>query len=350
MIEALTKLTYDDCKKSCPNVQDFANLKDQAILVTGGTGFIGKWIAEMVSYLNEVGSINIKLYLLGRNIKTFELEVPHLSSKENIVLIEQDVRNLYTLPTDVNYIINASGTPDNREHISQPLRTVETFYKGTNAVLDASTHLNDLKKIIHISSHLIYGQSESEELIKESFIGKMESNSVNHTYGAAKRIAETLCSIYRSTFRSPIIVIRPFAFIGPYQSLDKPWAINNFIRDGILGGPIRILGNGQTVRSYLYASDMANWLLKTLVNGQVGETYNLGSREGISLNDLAKKIKDALRGDIEIVSKSSKESYTNVSVIVPDNSKLLKVLQTEEKYTIDDSINRTIVWNQLNKK
>ena len=63
----------------------------------------------------------------------------------------------------------------------------------------------------------------------------------------------------------PIIIVRPFAFIGPFQSLDKPWAVNNFIRDAILGGPIRILGNELTTKSYMYGSDLAYFILNLLV-------------------------------------------------------------------------------------
>lgn len=350
MAEAITNLTFDDCKRSCTDTKSFSGLKNQTILVTGGTGFMGKWIAEMISYINETEHFNITLYLLGRNAGKFKEEVPHLSSKPFIKLIEQDVRNIHDLPPEANYIINAAGSPDNREHVSQPLRTIETFYKGTQGILDAATRLGDLKKIVHISSHLVYGKNESEDLIRESFSGKMEANTVNHVYGEAKRVAETLCSIYRSNFKLPVLILRPFAFIGPYQGLEKPWAINNFIRDGILGGPIRILGNGLTVRSYLYGSDMAYWILMSLIKGQTGESYNLGSNEGISLNDLALKIAGAMTNGIEILSKSSKENYTDFSKLVPDTSKIVNALKVEQTYDLDAALKRTIVWNQLNRK
>ncbi len=65
----------------------------------------------------------------------------------------------------------------------------------------------------------------------------------------------------------PVVTARPFAFIGPYQGLDKPWAVNNFLRDALLGVPIRILGDADTVRSYMYPSDMAFWLLAILAEG-----------------------------------------------------------------------------------
>jgi len=349
MTEAMKNLTFEDCKRSCNDPQIFSMLKDQSILVTGGTGFMGKWIAEMISYINKTKDFNIKLYLLGRDIERFKYEVPHLAQMPFINLLEQDVRNVNDLPINITYIIHAAGSPDNRDHVSLPLRTIETFYKGTLAILDAASRLPDLKKIIHISSHQVYGKNHSQEMIHEHFLGTLDLNNISQTYAESKRVSETLCSIYRSKLKLPIVILRPFAFIGPYQDLEKPWAINNFIRDAILGGPIRIIGNGLTVRSYLYASDMANWLLKALLDGQTGETYNLGSKEGISLDDLALKVKNSINQSIEILSKSSKESYSNLSRLVPDTSKIVKALNVEENYNIEDAINRTIVWNQLNR-
>lgn len=350
MTTAIQNLIYEDCKKSCTDVSAFSDLKGTKILVTGGTGFMGKWIAEMVSYLNETQLLDIKLYLLSRDTEKFKKDVPHLYEKAFISLIEQDVRNLHDLPEDINFVIHAAGSPDNRDHVSQPLRTIETFYKGTNAVLDAATRLPALKKLIHISSHQVYGRNDAEPLMEETFLGLIEPNHINHVYGKAKIAAETLCAIYRNQFRLPIITLRPFAFIGPYHDLEKPWAINNFIRDGILGSPIRIIGNGSTVRSYLYASDMAYWVLKTLTLGVVGETYNIGSNQPISLEELAKKIQQAINPSLEILSKSSKENYTNISKLVPDTNKITKALCVKECYIIEEAVNRTIVWNQLNKK
>ncbi|TCD01958.1 NAD(P)-dependent oxidoreductase [Pedobacter frigidisoli] len=350
MSDAIKHLITEDCKKSCNDISIFSELANQVILVTGGTGFMGKWIAEIVSFLNETENLNISLYLLARDTEKFKDEVPHLAAKQFIKLINQDVRNLHDLPEEVNHIIHAAGTPDNRDHVSQPLRTLETFYKGTNNVLDAATRLPALRKILHVSSHTVYGKNTDEAYIKETYLGTLEVNNVNHIYGESKIVAETLCSIFRNQFKLPITILRPFAFIGPYHDLEKPWAINNFIRDGILGGPIRILGNGSTIRSYLYASDMAVWVLKALVNGQVGDVYNLGSNVPISLNDLATKIQTSINPNIEILSKSSKENYSNVSRLVPETSKTIKALDVQETHTLDDAISRTIVWNQLNKK
>lgn len=346
---AKNKIVFDDCKKSCIEIESFTVLNNQSILITGGTGFIGKWISEMVSFINFTNNLNIKLYLLGRDIIKFKEEVPHLAEKSFINLIEQDVRYLHDLPSDVNYVIHAAGTPDNREHVSDPLKTIETFYKGTQSLLDAASRIQHLKRIVHLSSHQVYGKNETGQLITENSFGSFETLNTSNCYAESKRIAESLCSCYRNNLRLPIIILRPFAFIGPYQDIEKPWAINSFIRDAILGGPIRILGNGLTERSYLYASDMAYCILKSLIDGKIGEVYNLGSNTPISLNELAIKIKNQSPSKMEILSKSSKENYLSVSKLVPNTDKINEELHFKEIFTIDEAIYRTILWNQLNK-
>lgn len=350
MTEITHNLIYQDCSLSCKDPKVFVDLQDKTILITGGTGFMGKWLSEMINYVNDAQNYNIKLYVLARDIVKFKTEMPHLAGKAFIRFIEQDVKNVHDLPQDINYIIHAAGSPDNRDHVSMPIRTVETFFKGTQAVLDAASRLPALHKVLHVSSHQVYGKNDAGTLMDEKFAGNVELNSINNVYGESKRIAETLCYTYRHQFKLPILIMRPFAFIGPYHDLEKPWAINNFIRDGILGGPIRIIGNGATIRSYLYASDMAYWILKTLIKGQPGENYNIGSKEAISLDNLATKVKASLNNNVDILSKSSKENYSNLSNLVPDTSKIARQIGVEEIFGIDDAIKRTIVWNQLIRK
>jgi len=96
--------------------------------------------------------------------------------------------------------------------------------------------------------------------IPESFVGAPVCSSASSVYAEAKRYAETLCSAARSQAQLPTITVRPFSFVGPFHAVDKPWAVDNFIDDALQGSPIRVLGDGQTVRSYMYGADLAFWL------------------------------------------------------------------------------------------
>ena len=141
--------------------------------------------------------------------------------------------------------------------------------------------------------------------------------------------------------QAAIVTARPFAFIGPYQSLDKPWAINNFIRDALTGNTIRIISNGMPVRSYMYPSDMAYWLMRMLVDGKSGAAYNLGSQYGITLHDIAEKVKRYADSTSGIVLK---EMHQDSSVFVPNTGLASSTLGLEIKVPINDAVDRSIRW------
>ena len=166
-------------------------------------------------------------------------------------------------------------------------------------------------------------------------------------YPEAKRLAETICTAYRNQHRLPIVNVRPFAFIGPYQLLDRPWAINNFIRDSLRGGPIRILGDGKTVRSYMYPSDMALWILTILTKGSNGASYNIGSPYGVTLKELAEIIADNFSNSPEIILNFSNNKNFKTTKFVPDVSLAQKELGLKLNVDLSKAIERTIQWNQI---
>ncbi len=306
---------------------------------------MGKWLTEAIALLNNKYDFNIKLYLLARNIQEYKQQVPHLAKLHFLNFLEEDIRNVTSLPDDITYVIHAAGSPDSRKHISNPLKTIDIIYKGTNAVLNACLRLPNLIKFVHISSNYVYGyQNNRIENIKETEIGPSDPNAVNAAYSEAKRLAETVCAVYRNQQKLPIVIIRPFAFIGPYQMLDKPWAINNFIRDSILGGPIRILGNENTVRGYMYGSDMAFWLLKSLVIGKTGAVYNLGSDQAITLKELSTKIIKNFNNKIEVLVRSSKSYPLSPIVSVPDTTHIKSEISVKQIFNLDTAIKKTIDW------
>ena len=334
----------EDFEKSCTNTSNIDKLQNSNILITGGTGFIGKWLTEMLIYLNENFNFNITIYLLSRNIP----KDSNYSRISYIHYIKSDIRNIKELPTVLNYIVHAAGTPDSKEHVSNPIKTIETIIGGTQKILDLSSRLPNLIKFIHISSNKIYGNNFSTIPIDESNSTIIGYNNQD-VYSECKRMSETICKSYISEFHLPITIVRPFAFIGPFQHLDKPWAINNFIRDAILGGPIRILGNELSSKSYMYGSDLANYILSILVFGKIGEAYNVGSSNPITLIDLAKKIKNIINTEIEIKVKSSKDNYSKTIFDIPNVSKIENELNIKEGFGIDEALRRTILWNKMIK-
>jgi nucleoside-diphosphate-sugar epimerase len=326
-------------------VESLGMIRNERVLITGGTGFVGKWLTELVIFLNDHYNFNTNLLLLSRQPEVVYDQMPHLMKRKDVSLIRQDVRNLVDVHSDVSYVIHAAASPDSRVHSSDPIQTLSVIVNGTHAVLSAISEHPTLKKILYISSGLVYGSQPLDLLyIDEKYRGAPLCNSITSIYAEAKRCAEALCAAYSSQYKIPVVIIRPFAFMGPYQSLDKPWAINNFLRDGLSGGPIRILTDGETVRSYMYASDMAFWILRILTEGISGIAYNVGSPYPVTLKNLAEKtaINFTPRPDISIGTLFADPKYR--SRFVPDVSLAKKSLGLDLKVNLDDALKRTLAY------
>jgi nucleoside-diphosphate-sugar epimerase len=340
--KTVAMLQGDCAEVLAPQVERLSELKNRVLYVTGGTGFVGTWLAEMVSYLNDNHSFNCHLMLVARETESFREKAPHLALRPDVQLIRQDVKHLREIPEEVSYLVHAAATPDNRQHMSDPVGVMETITRGTGALLDAAMKLPDLKKILNLSSGQVYGrQHDDEAKIPESRPGTLSCDSIMSVYPEAKRYAETLCCAYWSLYKMPVVTARPFAFMGPYQGLDKPWAINNFFRDALKDNTIRIIGNGLPERSYLYPSDMAAWLLGILVDGKPGLAYNVGSPCGVTLADLAEKIKLYSQSASRIEIKGMNDDRSR---FVPDDTLCRESLSLRVTVGIDEALQRSLGW------
>ncbi len=325
----------------------FANLKNDVVVLTGGTGFIGTWIAGLIAFLNDYYAFNTQIILIAKNIEMFKRNRPSLAHRNDVRLMAADVRYLHELPTETNWLIHAAGTPDNRMHATHPLETMSVIGNGTLAVLRAVERCSNFKMLLNVSSGLIYGsQPLDHSQMSETFLGAPKCGTVSSAYAEAKRYAETLCHSSRSQSRIPIVTARPFAFMGPHQSIETPWALNNFINDALTGNTIRVLGDGKTVRSYMYASDMAFWLLTMLARGASGEIYNVGSPDAVSLYELAQLIVTECDMPLDIQLNASSSHLLQNTRFVPDVSFAKKQLSLSITVDVKAAIRRTIDWNR----
>jgi nucleoside-diphosphate-sugar epimerase len=342
-----TSIIREDCLAAIgSHVHQFQDLKNDTVVITGGTGFMGTWLTEFISTLNDEHGFNTKMVLISRSTDHFSATRPHLSNRKDVTLIKSDVRNLVELPKETNWLIHAAANPDNRFHTSNPIDTMSIIADGTSAVLRAVDRCSDFKNMLNISSALVYGQQPLNlEKIPENFTGAPACWTASSAYAEAKRYAETLCASARSQARIGNLTARPFAFIGPYQKINGPWAINNFINDAMTGNAIRVFGDGQTVRSYMYPSDMAFWLLRILISGTTGASYNVGSPHNITLQELAGKVSAQFSSHPEVHLRTA-PSQAPVSRLVPDVS-LAHGLGLTTTVSLEKAIERTVQWLNL---
>jgi dTDP-glucose 4,6-dehydratase len=327
--------------------QALDELRQSELVVIGGTGFVGTWIAEMVAALNDEYQFEISLSLISRSTDQFARRLPHLANRPDIRLIKSDVRQLGQFPMNADWVVHAAANPDVRTHASNPLDTASVIVDGTMSVMRTAERLGRLKKLLYLSSGLVSGyQSGSVHGVAEDAQGAFAPDA-SFVYPNAKRFAETICSAARVQSRLPVLVARPFSFIGPYQSLDTPWAQTTFLSDALRGHPIRLQGDGQVVRSYLYGSDAAYWFLKILTAGQSGDVVNVGSPQGISLQDLAKEVAKNFEPSPEIMFNTAPRNAGRSSKLLPDTTHAQNEYGLAVFTPLDEAIKLTVQWHVM---
>lgn len=334
-----------DCLQACDGQSGvYAKLGFQHISVTGGTGFLGTWIAETVAALNDEHRLGITLDLYARNITDWIQRYPHLSKRSDIRIRSQDVRSPFEFARNTSYVVHAAGIPNNRVHSSDPLRVQQTTITGLNNVLNASSQLDGLLRFLNVSSCLVSGTPDRAGALRESDYFPMPCGQLHTVYAEAKRAAESLAAIYRSQFRMPVSTIRPFTFAGPYQELDRPWAFNSFLRDALTGNDIRIHGDGNARRSYLYGSDAAWWALAALVRGMDGGIYNVGSPKPVTHLELVQLIGQKVLPKPRFMLNTVPARQGSQDDMFPDTTATQKHLGVVQTCSLEQSVDKAWRW------
>jgi dTDP-glucose 4,6-dehydratase len=179
----------------------------------------------------------------------------------------------------------------------------------------------------------------------ETYWGNVNSTGIRACYDEGKRAAEHLCALQAIAEGFEAKIARCFAFVGPHLPLDSHFAIGNFIQDALLGRPMVIQGDGTPYRSYLYASDLAVALWTILFRGVSARAYNVGSREHLTIAELASAVCDAMEVPqlIRILEKPL-ESGMRPSRYVPDVSRVEQELCFRESVPLADAIRKTADW------
>lgn len=317
-------------------------LRGQRIFITGGTGFFGCWLLESFAWANDKLHLNAEALVLTRNYETFFKKAPHLATNPAIKFHIGDVRDFEFPEGHFPFVIHAATEASAKLNEENPLLMWDTIIEGTRHTLEFARHA-ETKKFLLTSSGAVYGKQPPDMThIPEEYTGAPDSTDPNSAYGEGKRAAEMLCTMYAKMYGIQTKIARCFAFVGPYFPLDIHYAIGNFIRDGLQGGPIQVKGDGSPYRSYLYAADLALWLWTILFRGESNHPYNVGSEKDITVAALAKEIAVHFKPELSISIIRKARSNQLPERYIPSNHKINRELGVQQIVDLKDSIKRTV--------
>lgn len=272
----------------------WTDLRGARLFLTGGTGFFGCWLLESLAWANDRLGLDMKATVLTRNPDAFHSKVPHLAAHPSIQLVKGDVQTFAFPREEHAFVIHAATETREPSHADDCLIRYDSNTQGTRRVLEFA-RAQGVQRLLFTSSGAVYGSQPSDMLhLPETHPCAPDTMDPQTEYGQAKRACEFLCAAYGNRYGIPAVIARCFAFVGPYLPLDANFAIGNFIRDARRGGPLRIMGDGTPLRSYLYAADLVIWLVTLLLKGQTLTPYNVGSMDAVSIRELAEKVRDLL--------------------------------------------------------
>jgi len=319
-------------------------LRGKRLFITGGTGFFGRWLLESFALANKKFNLNASVCVLTRDYNAFKTKAPNLADNQAINFHIGDVRNFDFPEGEFTHIIHAAATSAiatfNNEDL---LATFDIVVGGTRRALDFAAKCG-AKKFLFTSSGVVYGkQPLGMAHISEDYMGAPEPTNVNIALGESKRVAEFLCAYYSNKHGIETKIARCFSFVGPYLPLDIHYAIGNFIRDGLNGGPIQVNGDGTPQRSYLYAADLIIWLWTIFLKGASCRAYNVGSEEDVTISELARIVARNFN-DMEVKIAKSPKLNAFPERYVPSTKRAQQELGLKQSINLEEAIKKTLLY------
>lgn len=265
----------------------WTEFKNRHLLITGATGFIGGYLLELFSYLNEKeADNNTRITALVRDKERFYQRFPHLIDRADIDLLVCDLTEIKPLRAEKSpdYIIHCASEASPYHYLQQPADTISTNTLGTLLLLEMAR--SSQARFLYLSSGAIYGQSPQEVLSEQDY-GIVDPLDELACYSEGKRAGEAICMAYYRQHGLDIRIARASHTYGPGLELNDGRVFTDFMADALAGRDIYIKGCASDARPFCYISDLVEGLLRILLNGESGQAYNIGADSQITIAELA---------------------------------------------------------------
>ncbi len=341
----VTPLPVEDLDHVLAHTGKFwAGARGATFFITGGTGFFGIWLLESFARANDTLALGMRAVVLTRNPAAFAQRAPHLAARGDLVFHQGDLRSFAFPAGRFTHLIHAAADTGVWTKNQSADGLLDRIAAGTRRLLDFAAGAG-VKYFLLISSGSVYGpQPAGMTNVSEDYPGIADPLPPGSAWAEGKRMAEQLCAVHASQHSHALKIARCFAFVGPH--LDENYAIGNFIRDALRGGPVQVAGDGTPRRSYLYAADLAIWLWTLLFAAPPGRAYNVGSPAEVSIAELARAVSTASGEQLRVQIAGTPEPGRPLSRYVPAVDRAEVELGLRVWIPLAEAIRKTIAWQR----
>jgi len=312
-------------------------------LVTGGAGFIGSHLSERLLDLgNEV--VILDNFSTGNKTNLSNL-------KGGVQIIESELLDKARTEKhlkDCDFVVHLAAAVGVLNIVNKPLQSLKTNLQGTEIVLEAADRYN--KPVLLASTSEIYGKNTKVPLSEE------DDRVVGHplksrwSYSEAKAVDESLAYFYYLENELPVRIVRFFNTVGPRQVGHYGMVIPRFVSAALRGEPLDVYGSGDQIRCFCHIDDAVRALLLVMDSEKtIGEVFNVGNSQQITIMELAKKVIEITRSKSSIekiaYDKAYPEGFEDMQRRVPDISKIKQVLGWTPEINLDQIIKDIAAFN-----
>jgi len=305
-------------------------------LVTGGAGFIGSFLVEALLHRGE--NVVVIDDLRTGIMSNLTGSISRIQFNQGTVL---DVKLVNKLVSECDHVIHLAAILGVLNIVNNPLESLKTNLQGSEIVLEAADKYK--KPVLIASTSEIYGKNDKVPLNEE------DDRIIGHplksrwSYSEAKAVDESLAYFYFLENKLPIRIVRFFNTVGPRQVGNYGMVAPRFVSAALKNQPLQVYGNGDQIRCFCHVEDAVRALLLVMDSDKaVGNVFNIGNNQQISILELAKKVIEITRSKSEIVkipySEAYPEGFEDMQRRVPDISKIKNSLGWTPQIGLDQII------------
>ena len=319
-------------------------------LITGGAGFIGSHLARA---LLEAGH---EVFVLD-NLSTGSIDnIEPLKTYPGFDYAINTITNEPVLAEHIDrsdVVFHLAAAVGVKLIVEEPVRTIETNVNGTEVVLKHAAKKGKL--VVIASTSEVYGKSTAIPFQEDADLVLGATRQHRWAYACSKAIDEFLALAYHKERQLPVIVLRLFNTVGPGQSGRYGMVIPNFVSQALANEPITVFGPGTQSRSFGYVGDVVRGMMALVAEPRaIGEVFNLGNNQEITIRELAELVKTMADSDSEIVAIPYEEAYESgfedMPRRVPDLTKAKALIEYEPRVQLPEILSKVIEHHRAQRK